>query len=146
MKAHHQQIHASFASGAWQYLLVHLAVSRNTVCIRLELSQSLAIAAQDVSNIYGLSEDAKTRFIPCGLAYQRHISAALQVARDEMAKPVFALSREEEDTSCLHFAMRLLHALECMPPWNKIVALMPDAPLKKETIKQSFNKECEAKL
>ena len=83
----------------------------------------------------------------CGTAVAKHLETALQVARSEVAKPVFALSRLEEDTSCLHFAMRLLFALGCMPSWEKVMMSMPDAPLRKSSIEDtSHTEECSAKL
>eukprot|EP00658_Telonema_sp_P-2_P061802 TRINITY_DN50469_c0_g2_i1.p1 TRINITY_DN50469_c0_g2~~TRINITY_DN50469_c0_g2_i1.p1 ORF type:complete len:246 (-),score=51.72 TRINITY_DN50469_c0_g2_i1:182-919(-) len=110
-------------------LLAHLVVADNTVCIRFDMSDTEVELFQDVACIHQLGDDPECRAIWVGRATERELAGAAVLAGEELEKPLAPLSREEGDTSCLHFAMRLLHRLGCMPKWDWLVQQLPGAPL-----------------
>eukprot|EP00656_Telonema_subtile_P012803 TRINITY_DN16471_c0_g1_i2.p1 TRINITY_DN16471_c0_g1~~TRINITY_DN16471_c0_g1_i2.p1 ORF type:complete len:202 (-),score=22.87 TRINITY_DN16471_c0_g1_i2:215-820(-) len=129
LRAPGPQIRATWCHDTSSQLLAHLLVVRNIVCLKFDLSDTMETASEDMRSLDHLGPDAKTEFVFVGQTTEEHLAGAAALASEEIDKPLFPLSRAEEDTSCLHFSMRMLHQLGCMPEWDWLVEQLPDAPL-----------------
>ena len=134
VRAHGPQIVADWSpkNKAWHQLLVHLVVVRNTVCLKFDLSDDAGTACEDICAVEDVGSQGKTRLVHVGRVDASRLAQAAATASKELEKPLFPLSRAEEDTSCLHFAMRLLYAMGVMPKWEWLTAQLPDdAPVRR---------------
>jgi hypothetical protein len=118
----------------WTQLLVHLVVSQNIVCLRFDPSFSEEQALADIQHVRingesGFQQHARAKFVHVGECNEIRLASGARICNDEVEKPLFPLSRKEEDTSCLHFAMRLLYSFGCMPDWSWLTERLPGAPM-----------------
>ena len=86
----------------------------NVVCVRFDASVTEEEALADIANVtiggeVDFQERSKVRFLPVGVCREDGLQKGAETANAEIDKPLFPMSTAANDTSCLHFAMRLLH-------------------------------------
>ncbi len=106
----------------------------NVVCVRFDPSSTEEEALADISNVRITGEDdfqenSRSQLVAVGTCGEGGLQKGAAVANAEMDKPLFPMSTANNDTSCLHFAMRLLHSFGCMPNWEWLGNQLPGAPM-----------------
>eukprot|EP00938_MAST-03A_sp_MAST-3A-sp1_P006582 g6582.t1 len=125
-------------------LLIHMIERRNVVIERRNVVRVLFEMADDDSktleeignvdlvNAPDFPKKCVRRLVPLGTIEtlkSEHLESAARLIETELEKPLFPLSKANEDTSCLHLSMRLASTLGCMPKWTWLKNKLPDAPV-----------------
>lgn len=120
----------------YSHLLIHMIERRNVVRVLFEFSNTDSEILERVGDVGLLEfpEKCVRRLVSLGTTKSlkcEELESAARLIERELEKPLFPLSKSEADTSCLHLAMRLANAFDCMPKWTWLKTQLPDAPVEK---------------
>lgn len=118
-------------------LLIHMIERRNVVRVLFEMADDDSKTLEEIGNVDLVNapdfpKKCVRRLVPLGTIEtlkSGHLESAARLIETELEKPLFPLSKANEDTSCLHLSMRLASTLGCMPKWTWLKNKLPDAPV-----------------
>ena len=118
-------------------LLIHMIERRNVVRVLFEMADDDSKTLEEIGNVDLVNapdfpKKCVRRLVPLGTIEtlkSEHLESAARLIETELEKPLFPLSKANEDTSCLHLSMRLASTLGCMPKWTWLKNKLPDAPV-----------------
>ena len=118
-------------------LLIHMIERRNVVRVLFEMADDDSKTLEEIGNVDLVNapdfpKKCVRRLVSLGTIEtlkSEHLESAARLIETELEKPLFPLSKANEDTSCLHLSMRLASTLGCMPKWTWLKNKLPDAPV-----------------
>ena len=118
-------------------LLIHMIERRNVVRVLFEMADDDSKTLEEIGNVDLVNapdfpKKCVRRLVSLGTVEtlkSEHLESAARLIETELEKPLFPLSKANEDTSCLHLSMRLASTLGCMPKWTWLKNKLPDAPV-----------------